>query len=253
MTAGRLMTEAEWSTATEPTLMLESLQDRTDVRKLRLFMCACCDRIAHFLAHDCSRAAIRVLERHADGLASDEQVIAAASAVEEILGLSGGPGDAAACAVSCAIGVPIEGPSAVGSVGSADGVVRWATCAVTGIPPRHKKLTRAQTVARAVEARSQADLARDIFGNPFRPVSVLPAWRSDTTVALSRRMYEARDFGALPILADALQDAGCDNADILDHCRGAGPHVRGCWVVDLVLYPARSSVGPNRSDGPPTE
>ena len=54
-------------------------------------------------------------------------------------------------------------------------------------------------------------------------------------VTLARQMYESLDFGAMPILADALQDAGCDSADILNHCRGPGPHVRGCWVVDLVL------------------
>jgi hypothetical protein len=78
-------------------------------------------------------------------------------------------------------------------------------------------------------------LLRDAFGNPFRPVAVLPEWRTDTTVSLARTMYESRDFGAMPILADALQDAGCDSAEILDHCRGPGPHVRGCWVVDLVL------------------
>ena len=63
-----------------------------------------------------------------------------------------------------------------------------------------------------------------------------PAWRTDTALALARQMYESRDFSAMPILADALQDAGCDNDDILNHCRDAnGPHVRGCWVVDLVL------------------
>jgi hypothetical protein len=78
-------------------------------------------------------------------------------------------------------------------------------------------------------------LLHDIFGNPFRPVAFDPAWRTDTAVALARQMYESRDFGAMPILADALQDAGCDSADVLDHCRGLGPHVRGCWVVDLVL------------------
>jgi hypothetical protein len=76
---------------------------------------------------------------------------------------------------------------------------------------------------------------RDIFGNPFRPVAFSPDWRTDTAVSLARAMYESREFGAMPILADALQDAGCDNDDILSHCRGAGPHVRGCWVVDLVL------------------
>ena len=54
-------------------------------------------------------------------------------------------------------------------------------------------------------------------------------------VSLAHQVYESREFGAMPILADALQDAGCGNADVLDHCRGSGPHVRGCWVVDLVL------------------
>jgi hypothetical protein len=85
------------------------------------------------------------------------------------------------------------------------------------------------------EAESQASVLRDIFGNPFRPVAFSTAWRTDTAVALARQMYEAREFGAMPILADALQDAGCDSDAILDHCRGPGPHVRGCWVVDLVL------------------
>jgi hypothetical protein len=76
---------------------------------------------------------------------------------------------------------------------------------------------------------------RDIFGNPFRPVAFSPEWRTDTVVTLARTMYESREFGAMPILADALQDAGCDNDDILNHCREPGTHVRGCWVVDLVL------------------
>jgi hypothetical protein len=83
--------------------------------------------------------------------------------------------------------------------------------------------------------RANADLVRDIFGNPFRPVAFSPEWRSDTALSLARQMYDSRDFGAMPVLADALQDAGCADADILDHCRGDGPHVRGCWVVDLVL------------------
>ncbi len=76
----------------------------------------------------------------------------------------------------------------------------------------------------------------DVFGNDFRPITFDPAWRTDTAVSLARGMYESRDFGAMPILADALQDAGCDNEHILNHCRGISTtHVRGCWVVDLVL------------------
>jgi hypothetical protein len=78
-------------------------------------------------------------------------------------------------------------------------------------------------------------ILRDVFGNPFRPVAFSPDWRTDTVLALARQMYDSREFSAMPILADALQDAGCDNDDILSHCRGDGPHVRGCWVVDLVL------------------
>jgi hypothetical protein len=91
---------------------------------------------------------------------------------------------------------------------------------------------------RSDAAQSVGDLIRlvhDVVGNPFRPVAFASAWRTSTVVALAKVMYESRDFTAMPILADALQDAGCTNDDILDHCRGNGPHVRGCWVVDLVL------------------
>jgi hypothetical protein len=82
----------------------------------------------------------------------------------------------------------------------------------------------------------QAIVLRDLYGNPFRPISFSPEWRTSTAVALAQQMYESRDFSAMPILADALQEAGCDNDDILNHCRDASAtHVRGCWVVDLVL------------------
>ena len=80
-----------------------------------------------------------------------------------------------------------------------------------------------------------AMLLRDIVGNPFRPFSVDPAWLTSTVVTLATGIYEQRAFDRMPILADALQDAGCEDADILNHCRGGGPHVRGCWVVDLLL------------------
>jgi hypothetical protein len=77
-------------------------------------------------------------------------------------------------------------------------------------------------------------LLRDIFGNPFRPVAFSVAWRTETAVSLARQMYDSYDFSGLPVLADALQSAGCDSSDILGHCRSPGPHVRGCQVVDLV-------------------
>ncbi len=89
--------------------------------------------------------------------------------------------------------------------------------------------------ASSAEEQGQCSLIRDIFGNPFRPVAFDPKWRSETAVALAAAIYEERAFDRLPILADALEEAGCDHADILTHCRGDGPHVRGCWVVDGVL------------------
>jgi hypothetical protein len=78
-------------------------------------------------------------------------------------------------------------------------------------------------------------ILRDIFGNPFRPVAARPEWRTHEGVALARTMYESRDFGKMPMLADVLHAAGCASAEILDHCRRPGLHVRGCWVIDLVL------------------
>ncbi|WP_149112072.1 hypothetical protein [Limnoglobus roseus] len=78
-------------------------------------------------------------------------------------------------------------------------------------------------------------LLRDIFGNPFRPIAFSPAWLTPAAVGLAEAIYADRAFDRLPILADALQDAGCEDVDVLSHCRGDGPHVRGCWVVDGVL------------------
>ena len=79
---------------------------------------------------------------------------------------------------------------------------------------------------------------RDIFGNPFRPASLDPAWLRWNDAAIPRiaqATHDDRRFQDLPILADALEEAGCTSGDILEHCRGPGPHVRGCWVVDLLL------------------
>jgi hypothetical protein len=86
--------------------------------------------------------------------------------------------------------------------------------------------------------RSQYGMLQDIFSATSRPATIKPAllrWNHGTLPAIARRIYEERAFHDLPILADALEDAGCTDAAILDHCRGPGPHVRGCWVVDLLL------------------
>ena len=82
----------------------------------------------------------------------------------------------------------------------------------------------------------EADLLRELLGNPLRPVRFDPAWRTDTVLAIATSAYDSRGFGALPILADALQDAGCDSDELLSHCRDTTKaHMRGCWALDTVL------------------
>jgi hypothetical protein len=104
-------------------------------------------------------------------------------------------------------------------------------------PPVDRVLSAALSLADACRNREVlVAIIRDIYGNPFRPVACDPTWRNDTVVSLAKHTYESRDFSAMPILADALQDAGCENEDILNHCRDPKQvHVRGCWVVDVVL------------------
>lgn len=108
--------------------------------------------------------------------------------------------------------------------------------AAKGVGPVARR-SRGWLPADQAELAVQAALLRDIFGNPFRkPPKFKKAWRTSTALTLAKQMYESREFSAMPILADALQDAGCDNDDILNHCRDTNQvHVRGCWVVDLVL------------------
>jgi hypothetical protein len=89
--------------------------------------------------------------------------------------------------------------------------------------------------ARRGERAVQASLLRCIFGNPFRPIAADPSWLTSTVVGLADAIYNDRAFDRLPILADALVESGCDNPDILRHCRSEGPHARGCWACDLLL------------------
>jgi hypothetical protein len=96
------------------------------------------------------------------------------------------------------------------------------------------RFPEAREAARAAELAVLVGLVREIFGNPFRPTRGRREWLTDTAVSLARRAYEAPDFAILPFLADPLQDAGCEDAQILDHCRRGAGHVRGCWAVELV-------------------
>lgn len=85
------------------------------------------------------------------------------------------------------------------------------------------------------ECPTLCNLLRCIFGNPFHPIILNPHWLTPTVTALAALIHEERQFDKMPLLGDALEEAGCDIVDVLKHCRGGGEHVRGCWVVDQVL------------------
>jgi hypothetical protein len=192
---------------------------KRDLRKERLFACACCRRIWNLLTDPRSRAVVEAAEQYADGLI-DKGALAAAR-VEAVRATRVAPrrsNDSPVAAAEC-----------LGNLEPYD-VFFACTARVTMV------VARCRIGTRKAEEALQAKFLRDIFGNPFRPVAFSPSWRTDTATALARTMYESREFSAMPILADALQDAGCDNDDILSHCRdGNQVHVRGCWVVDFVL------------------
>jgi hypothetical protein len=113
-------------------------------------------------------------------------------------------------------------------------LVDWNNMTVTG-PPDAVRLWEQALVARDDPGAQPGGALGTTTDAPVGRTAFAPCWRTNTVVALVRQMCESGDFSAMPILADALQDAGCDSANILDHCRGPGPHVRGCWVVDSVL------------------
>ena len=97
-----------------------------------------------------------------------------------------------------------------------------------------RRASRSEDAERAAQIR----LLYEIIGNPFRPTTLEPAWLSwcgGAIVKIAQAIHEGGTYAELPILADALEEAGCGNSDILAHCREPGEHVRGCWVVDLFV------------------
>jgi hypothetical protein len=228
------LTEAEWPVCNDPARMLGVLQDQGRERKLRLFACHCARRIWG-VAQDCRGHAIpsdvALAEAYADGDATLTELEAAG---ENRWGV--GEYSSFSCAFSSAqttTEVDALTAARVASNQSADGFGMVAL--VTTEEPREKQIA-AFLAAVSSEQDIQVALLRDIFGNPFRPVCFDAEWRTSTAVALAQQMYESRDFSTMPILADALQDAGCENPDILNHCRDPKQvHVRGCWIVDAIL------------------
>jgi hypothetical protein len=192
-----------------------------------LFTVACAERVKSFMCQTILLQGLELAEQLAEGVVDESE---RNRFLTEFRALTPGqPGPQAAARV-----VPYYAVHAMFSLRTGQSAEKRAVTiaeACAGV------YYAADDIPRALyETEVQAELLRDIVGNPFRPVIFSPEWRTSTVIALARQMYDSRDFSAMPILADALQDAGCDNEDILQHCRDANAtHVRGCWVVDLVL------------------
>jgi hypothetical protein len=226
------MTEEEWLAAKfpQPEEMLNSLGPSASPRKLRLFMVACARRVLPTEPDEAMIEALDVAERFADALAKSKDLRRARESLTATQ-----PARAKRW-----------NPLYSGHVRSvpawhanreqiARGAREGAGCCAWSSTRRAWAGSVAMTYPDD-EFAAQAALLRDIFGNPFRPVALDPAWLTSDVVALARGIYEEKAFDRMPILADALQDAGCANEDVLNHCRDANAaHVRGCWVVDLLL------------------
>jgi hypothetical protein len=190
------MTEEEWLTCDDPGKMLAFLKGKVSERKLRLFACACCrEKVARKLSFDSEASAI-----------IDAVEVFAETSVEpqELMDYR-----------RRAYWIAAEDPFTVAQHAS-----KVWTDSHDGSNPDPGFVCR---------------VFREIAGNPFRPVTIDSRWLSPTVKNLAETIYDQRAFDRMPILGDALEDAGCSNADILDHCRSGQEHVRGCWVVDLVL------------------
>lgn len=230
------MTEQEWLECPGPYPMLEFLRGRISERKLRLFGCACCRRIGHLIGDQRSRDAVEVAERYADGLASRQE-------------RDGAYGPARIAVEDTPVFPDPDRPwvnnnvigyhAALAAVWLlSENVASWeaSTEAVKAVRGAARLPSGEDAVG--PERAVQADLLRDIADNPFRHFSIdsgWQAWQGGMILKLARGIYEERAFDRLPILADAIEEAGGYNEDILAHLRGPGPHVRGCWPLDLLL------------------
>lgn len=217
------MTEGEWLACEEPGTLVSSLRNKDD-RKLRLFFCGSCRSIWPFADRPILRRAVELGELFADGLVTADELAVLRQELRPGPYYSGDKVNATAWG-AVSDGFPVWAISDAADLQLAFAAKVARDSRQRTLPPGTKDAIR----------RSQVLFIRCVFGNPFHPVAFSPEWRTDTVLTLARQMYDERDFSAMPILADALQDVECNNEEVLNHCRGPGPHVRGCWVVDLVL------------------
>jgi hypothetical protein len=216
--------------------MVNFLRGRVSDRKLRLFFCACCRSVWQMLDEPLLRRAVEVAERHADGLADDQQLRAVER--EICLGPPFHEGNKAAAAFGAVAGsnFPVWAIDAAASLACSEVARQALGQGRTHIPPGSKKGVR----------HRQARLLRCIAGwLPFRSVvvpSTVLAWNDGTVKRIAEGIYEERQMpegtledARLDTLADALLDAGCEHEELIQHCRQPGPHYRGCWALDRLL------------------
>jgi hypothetical protein len=212
---------ARWESSPDPDLLLARRRDPGSPRRQRLLICAVARHVWAILPDE-GRYAVEVAERLADGRCTEAERAAAFQA-------AGGDLSAVYTQADC---IPakalVDGELGYYLLDAVSSVTMVADAEGLTIPPMPRDRS-------AAERAAVAHLIRDVYGNPYHPVAADPGWRTEAAVGLARGMYDTRDFGPMPVLADALEDAGCTQPDVLGHCRRPGPHVRGCWVVDLVL------------------
>ena len=213
---GVVLTAEQWDVWTDPKPMLDDCEGD---RKLRLFACACARRVWHLIPDKPFRGAVELAEEFADvGLRLDRKRKALKEKCEA---LARKPiwTPAAAAATNC--------------LSTDAGGAAWNGAWAAAVAEAGTNEGPAFLAARA----KQADLLREIFGNPLRPVRVEPAWltwNNRTVPLLANRIYDERSYGDLPVLADAAEEAGCAHAELLAHLRAPREHVPGCWALDLL-------------------
>ena len=226
MARGGGMESRRWMACREPQDMLIWLGEQeggSSARKELLFGLACLRRVEDVLDEPRCRRCLDLIERRADGLVIAAEVEEARKAAAQARRERGEDGAEWSMASSALDNL------ARGGVFDA---CRFAAAAYA-----EKRCSAEQPWAglQKKEKARQCDLLRDVFGDPLQPGRVAMAWRTPDVLALAQVVYDERAFDRLPILADALEEAGCDDASVLRHCRDGGKHVKGCWVVDLVL------------------
>jgi hypothetical protein len=226
-----------WQVSRNPGTLVELVKERgvKDQRKFRLIAAACCRR-AWSKLNSKQRRALEVIERYADGEAKYSEMRVAVEGMR-IAGYRSQP-----LLVEAARRDAWSGMTDV--IGQLLGV--WWSGEPDDLEEAVDDAPYGEYWTKTVEWNRQCatfcHIIRDSFAYVFQPVRIRSSWRSTTVRELARAAYQQRDLPMgnlepvrLAVLADALEDAGCDNQLILDHLRGPGTHVRGCWVLDLLL------------------